>query len=740
MDISYHRTAIRVSIKLVLTVFLILSNLFTEFISAVTVEDVVDQVSKESYTNYLQNELYTHDGDERCFGPQHDLARQRIKELFESFGLETSLHPFEYQETTYYNVVGVHRGISCPTEIYVLGAHYDSVEGAPGAMDNGSGVAGLLESARVLSQYAFEGTIVFIAFDREEQGLQGSRAYANDHIGDHIHGMLNLDCIAPLACGRVRLTWSLWNERGKPAQLIDNLRTGIESYTELTCAAYQDPSFGGSDHNAFAGVGFEAVNFEPHDCLGNRLSRIHTPLDSVDQPDWIDYDSGTRVTQAVVAGLAELAMLAPAYIYPDFDGDGDVDTEDGVLLIEHLTGSDLQFDIAPPPNGDGVVDGQDLGALLHYALSDRSSWWDFEHRAYANPIPADGATDVIRDMSLNWNPSGFAQTYDVYFGTTFDDVNNASVGSESLVRLGWSYSWFNPNHLDFGQTYFWRVDEVYAPPDNTVFKGDVWSFTVEPFACPIPAERIIPTASSQSEGMGPEKTIAGSGLDENLLHSTSTTTMWLSAGEYPGAAWIQYEFDKTYKLHEMLVWNYNADTTLSPFGLKEVNVQYSTDAVNWSQITSVSEFAQATGSEGYASNTIVLFDGVAAKYVRITANNNFGGDAGIFDQYGLSEVRFMYIPVSARNPNPESGATDITIEPILSWRPGRGAAEHEFYFSTDRQAVVDGTALVDTVPYNMWICSPLDRGQTYYWKVNEIEETEDNIVWEGDVWEFTTAK
>jgi hypothetical protein len=180
----------------VLAVTLIISGLPYPSAGAATVGEIVNQVSLESYTDYLQNELFTHDGAERCFGSQHDLARERITELFESFGLETYLYPFAYQDTTCYNVVSVHRGVSCPDEIYVLGAHYDTVEGTPGAWDNASGVAGVLESARVLSQHAFEGTIVFIAFDREEPGLFGSAAYVNDHMLDRIHGMINLDSIA----------------------------------------------------------------------------------------------------------------------------------------------------------------------------------------------------------------------------------------------------------------------------------------------------------------------------------------------------------------------------------------------------------------------------------------------------------------------------------------------------------------------------------------------------------------
>jgi hypothetical protein len=79
-----NRIIMKRSIHLALAVFLIIGGLSNKFTSGATVAEVIEQVSTESYTNYLQNELYTHDGDERCFGPQHDLAQQRIRELFES--------------------------------------------------------------------------------------------------------------------------------------------------------------------------------------------------------------------------------------------------------------------------------------------------------------------------------------------------------------------------------------------------------------------------------------------------------------------------------------------------------------------------------------------------------------------------------------------------------------------------------------------------------------------------------
>ena len=434
MHIGYRQYIKKLSVHCVLLIYLIVMGLPCEAVYAATVVDLVEQVSMDSYTDYLQNELYTHDGDERCFGPQHDLAQQRIRELFESFDLETRLHPFEYQGTTCYNVVGVHRGVSCPDEIYVLGAHYDSVAGAPGAWDNASGVAGVLESARVLSQHAFEGTIVFIAFDREEQGLFGSAAYVNDHIQDRIHGMINIDSIAWQAYGpehpdynKIHIAYSFTQ-----TDLIDELAGAVESYTGLT---YAVDSISNSDHLSFHNKGFAAALLVSYGSETNLF--YHSPLDSVDQPDYIDYDHGTRVTQAVVGYLATAAKLAPAYILPDFDGNGEVDINDCCLLIENWEGSDPRFDIAPPPHGDGMVDVQDLDALLHYWLGDWSSWWqDFGLIAHwtldetEGPIAYDSFGENHAELFGDpiWQPTGGIKD-----GAIWLDGEDDFVGTEYIL-------------------------------------------------------------------------------------------------------------------------------------------------------------------------------------------------------------------------------------------------------------------------------------------------------------------
>jgi len=363
-----------------------------------------------------------------------------------------------------------------------------------------------------------------------------------------------------------------------------------------------------------------------------------------------------------------------------------------------------------------------------------------------DPSPADAETDVPHDVVLAWTPGELANTHDVYFGTVFEDVNDASRANPLgvLVSQDQGADTYDPGRLEFGQTYYWRIDEVNAPPDFTVFKGDVWSLTVEPFAYPIAGENITAIASSSEEGRGPENTINGSGLNANDLHSRESAAMWLSSSGGPQPTWIQYEFDRVYKLYEMWVWNYNVEFEhVLGFGLKNVSVEYSENGTDWTALSGF-EFAQGPGQDDYAHNTTVDFGGVAAKYVKLTANSNWGG---LVPQYGLSEVRFFYIPLLAREPDPNSGATNMGVDNVtLSWRAGREAASHNLYFSSDEQAVIDETIFESPVSipanssYANYATGPLVLGQSYYWKVNEVNEAETPATWQGDVWSFNTRE
>ncbi|HPC93564.1 MAG TPA: discoidin domain-containing protein [Sedimentisphaerales bacterium] len=349
------------------------------------------------------------------------------------------------------------------------------------------------------------------------------------------------------------------------------------------------------------------------------------------------------------------------------------------------------------------------------------------------PSPADGARDVPRDAVLSWTPDVSAVRHNVYLGTSWDDVRAANIGDPRgvLVGPGQAAATFDPEGLfAFDQTYYWRVDGVGAAPANTIFKGRVWSFVSESFAYPI--ENIVATASHADVDAGPEKTVDGSGVNAQDQHSLNSRDMWLASPGPDEAVWIQYRFDRVYKLHQMLVWNYNGEfEPLLGFGLRTVTVEYSVDGMDWITLGDV-EFAQATASAAYVYNTTVDFQGVAARFVRLTVRSGYG----LVGRYGLSEVRFLYIPAQARRPQPANGATNVTIDTVLTWVSGREAVTHEVYLGTDPAALTPvGTPETAS-------CTPdnLTFGTIYYWRVDEVNEAEAVGLWEGDLWSFTVEE
>ncbi len=241
-------------------------------------------------------------------------------------------------------------------------------------------------------------------------------------------------------------------------------------------------------------------------------------------------------------------------------------------------------------------------------------------------------------------------------------------------------------------------------------------------------ENITATASAANPSMGPENTVNGSGLNELDQHSTTPSDMWLASG---ASIWIQYEFDKGYKLHDMWVWNSNQQIeTFIGFGVKEASIETSLDGDTWTVLDPAASFAKATGLAGYTANTVVDMSGVTARYVKITANSAHG----TVPQMGLSEVRFHYIPNAPREPQPADQATVADVDVQLTWRSGREAASHQVFLGTDP----DTLALVDTTTETAYATDVLDYDTTYYWSVAEVNEAETPATYAGDLWRFTT--
>jgi len=346
------------------------------------------------------------------------------------------------------------------------------------------------------------------------------------------------------------------------------------------------------------------------------------------------------------------------------------------------------------------------------------------------PLPENDALDVWRDSELSWTAGEFAETHDLYLGASFDDVNDATRDNPLNVLLsqGQDATGFDPGRLELGQTYFWRVDEVNGTPDRVVFKGSVWSFTTEPPSYPI--TNVTATASSAQANMEPERAVDGSGLNDMDQHSTLASDMWLS-GMGDAAPWLQCEFDKAYKLHQLLIWNSNQlIETFLGLGAKDVLIEHSLDGDTWIALEEASLFNQATGKADYTANTTIDFAGVMAQYVRITVNAGWG----MLPQYGISELRFMYVPTFARHPEPADAGVTNSTDTMLAWRAGREAGSHQVYLGTDPADL----PLLGTSMDTSYLASGLKYASTYYWSVTEVNDAEDVPAYAGDIWSFTT--
>ena len=263
------------------------------------------------------------------------------------------------------DVVAIQRGTSDPNRVIVITGHIDSrvtdvmnaTADAPGANDDGSGTAAVIEAARVLSRYRFPATIVFAALSGEEQGLLGGKILA-DYAraqGWQVEANLNNDIIGN-SCGsdgvcddsHVRIfsegpRWqghedlaarqrSLGGENDAPGRnisrfldrLADDLSLGLD-----VRQVWRNDRFGrGGDHTEFLNVGFPGVRFsvavENYNWQHQDL-RTENGIEYGDTIDKMDFVYLRRVTQLNVAALAALA-LAPMPPEPTVEGAVSSDT------------------------------------------------------------------------------------------------------------------------------------------------------------------------------------------------------------------------------------------------------------------------------------------------------------------------------------------------------------------------------------------------------------------------------
>ena len=311
------------------------------------VQNIADQVSQNQYQSYqlaiesgglgLYDSSYnqgyrSRDGwlGDGALGNQE--ARLYLSDQFTNMGLNVTI------QGGYKNVVAELTGVKTPEKVYIVGSHYDThlnVSGeCPGGDDNASGTAGVLEAARILSQYSFESTIRFISFNAEEDGMRGSNDYVDNVVtanSENIAGMINLDMILrpgwdndPTELEDIDLgTKDTISCIGWANTFISAAQTYVPSLTIDSATPYTTNWYAG-DQGPFIEAEFPAIMV-----MENTVGEIwhagsnayyHSPEDASDglandplSPSGVTYHYGfaTDVVRATVATLAQQAQFIP---------------------------------------------------------------------------------------------------------------------------------------------------------------------------------------------------------------------------------------------------------------------------------------------------------------------------------------------------------------------------------------------------------------------------------------------
>jgi hypothetical protein len=218
------------------------------------------------------------------------LVRAYISSELARWGLEPQTHEYSTGANVYAELPATTDGDG----IIILGGHFDSVPGTPGAADDGTGVALVLAAARYLSEVEPRNfTVVFAAFDEEEVGLLGSQAFAEKTRFDArpVLGMHNFDMVS----------WDEDGDRGvelwSPAPDLERFYRAAAGDLGLPIEAYD---FLPSDHASFIGEGFDAVGMGEEYHQGDSTPFYHQAGDNYDSINFGFLASATQLALLVV--------------------------------------------------------------------------------------------------------------------------------------------------------------------------------------------------------------------------------------------------------------------------------------------------------------------------------------------------------------------------------------------------------------------------------------------------------
>ena len=315
--------------------------------------------------------------------PKNALAEQDIYDRLASYGYtNVTFDEFVYDDVVKHNVYATRVGASNPNEMYIVGAHLDSYNAhgnygqCPGADDDASGVAAVLEAARVFAHARTDLSVRFVIWNVEELGLVGSESYVSRRRAlqgapeePAWLGMIQLDMIlfdhgpGPIPDADVEYQ-ALHDHNGDAIVLAEHVAGAMSRYGTMPAAVGDDMR------------NTDSVPFQNHTAAisireNRRIGEIgdgsnphwHEPTDLYETFSDADYEFGFNIVKMLVGALGELVGATPL---GDLDRDGDVEGDDLTALLTSYgrAAGEPGFNAAADLNDDGVVNLPDLAELL----------------------------------------------------------------------------------------------------------------------------------------------------------------------------------------------------------------------------------------------------------------------------------------------------------------------------------------------------------------------------------------
>jgi hypothetical protein len=305
------------------------ASLLEDVVQAVSLDSLLDVVGKLSGQSLIDIEDESYAVKTRLtYFAGNKFAAKYLEWMLASFGLMTTR--FEFSERGS-NVIALQQGSVFPDSIYIIGAHYDcqvigdedipqDIRDAPGADNNASGVAAVLEAARILSQYTTRYSILYVLWDEHENvpedvdqsGLLGSTAYAEHTIECHmrIAGVIDLDMIAYDSDddGRMVINGS---PLGRSPQMT-NQAIGMIDRFNLNLKPHIMMIELESDSVPFQRLGYSTISFTED--VSNDLNRFN--YRNTDTIHRFNNEYFYQISKLVIATLAYLAGVESEGVLP----------------------------------------------------------------------------------------------------------------------------------------------------------------------------------------------------------------------------------------------------------------------------------------------------------------------------------------------------------------------------------------------------------------------------------------